>query len=155
MKKTPLVPDELYPYVLALHFDEAIPTKDLPDNLKEKFKKFNKEYSIRNPYIIAAKDQDFYDKEDRIRGRQFRLFPDEVLKSVTFSEDTIRLKENAKLSQEEFKRYKADYEAIVKFYKYRRYCLLFSPNKKPNLWQYIRMRLGMTRCYYFYGYDDK
>lgn len=74
MKKTPLVPDELYPYVLALHFDEAIPTKDLPDKLKKKFEKFNKEYAIRNPYIIATKDQDFYDRENRIRGRQFRLY---------------------------------------------------------------------------------
>lgn len=36
MKKTPLVPDELYPYVLALHYDEAIPKNDLPDKLKKK-----------------------------------------------------------------------------------------------------------------------
>ena len=153
MKKTPLVPYELYPYVLALHRDEAIPTADLPDNLKKKFDEFNKEYAIRNPYIMAVGDRDLYDKEDYIKGRPFRLFPDEVLKSVTFSEDTIQLKENAKLSQEEFRRYKDDYEAIIKFYKYRKYCLLFSPKDKPSLWQYIRMRLGLIRCYYFYGYD--
>lgn len=155
MKKNPLIPYELYPYVLALHPDEAIPTADLPDNLKEKFNKFNKEYSIVNPYAMAVGDNDLYDKKDRIKGRQFRLFPDKILKSVTFSEDTIKLKKNAKLSNEEFNRYKYDYEAIIKFYKYKKYCLLFSPKEKLSLWQYIRMRLGLTRCYYFYGYDEK
>ena len=144
MKKTLLVPDELYPYVLALHFDEAIPTADLPDNLKKKLDKFNKKYAIRNPYIMAVGDRDLYDEEDYMKGRRFRIFPDEVLKSVTFSEDTIQLKENIELHKEEFNRYKYDYEAIIKFYKCRKYCLLFLPNDKPTLRQYIRMSLGLS-----------
>ena len=156
-RKKELIPSDLLPYIEAIHYRELIPKKDVPESIKKKIEKANIEFSICNPYESSPyADYNFYDFRNRITGRQFDLFPSMILKQLEFHENGIKLKNsNAAISEKEFEIYKRDYGMIIRYYKDKGYFLLFSAKDKLTLWKRLIMLLGLKRCYYFYGYDEK
>lgn len=155
MRKKELIPSDLLPYISAIHYRELIPKKGISKPIRKKIEKANVEFAICNPYESSPyADYNFYDFRNRIAGRQFDLFPPRILKQLEFYENGIKLKDdNADISEKEFETYKRDYKMIIKYYKDKKYYLLFNPKDKLTLLQHLLMLLGLKRCYYFYGYD--
>ena len=156
-RKKELIPSDLLPYIEAIHYRELIPKKDVPESIKKKIEKANIEFSICNPYESSPyADYNFYDFRNRITGRQFDLFPTNILKQVEFYESGIKLKNgDTDISGERFNSYERDYEMIIRYYKDKGYYLLFNTKNKLTLLQHLLMLLGLKRCYYFYGYNEK
>lgn len=148
-------PDEIQKYIKTFWFNIMIPTDDLPNDLKNKFYETNylQYLTVLANWNIMI-DQDKWTLKERLHGRQFTFLSNEALNEIKFSQNGISLK-NPNKYKEMPKGWIVKYNMFINYYKSKGYYLLYEDNHKLNLWQHLLMLLGLKRCYYFYGYDEK
>lgn len=147
-------PADIYPYIKMYSCDALVPKDDLPDNLKDKFDEFNyKQYKTWLHNDNQDIDPDKFTLKEKLYGRQFAFLDKDAYKYFTYTSNGLELKNHDRWNEVPLGS-KSVYDMFIKYYKLKKYYLLFSPQQKLSLWQHLLMLLDIRRCYYFYGYDN-
>lgn len=146
-----LIPDKFYPYIKHRN-NTLIANNDMPDNMKREFDEFRNEYNIIFPYLRQHKTAE---KELTLKelwfGRRYNGIPEKIMKHVLIQNDTIiKKKDFPQELNEEYDFWKCSFETDIRYYRYMKYYLGFSPKYTLNLFQHILVLLKKKRYYIFY-----
>ena len=132
--------------------DALIPKDDLPDNLKDKFNEFNyKQYKTWRNNDSQDINPDKFTLKEKLHGRQFTFLDEDGHEYFIYTADGLKLKNNDRWDEVPLGS-KSVYDMFIKYYKLKKYYLLYDSEEKLSLHQHLLMLLGLKRCYYFYGY---
>ena len=149
------IPDKFYPYIKSLRSYTIIPKENMPENIKKDFFKYLEEYEVTEPYIYIHNFLSIRNlKKIKKNIYKYIAIPNKIKNNTYIEFERLYVKDNyIPISKEEmntFNFYINNFDIDIKYYKFKKYYLLFHRKDKLNILQKFLIKIGKRKVIIFY-----
>lgn len=149
------IPDKFYPYIKSLRSYTVIPKENMPENIKKDFFEYLKEYEITEPYYDQFNFCKPYDlKKIKKNIYKYNALPNDIKNKTYIEFERLYIKDNyipdTKEEVDKINFYIHFFDVDIKYYKFKKYYLLFHKKDKLNILQKFLIKIGKRKVIIFY-----